>query len=64
MLKYVKESLKNNRIELAWYKMHKEIAVLQFPKGVESLILRLKVRCFKRTGICIRNGQKRIDIVI
>lgn len=25
---------------------------------------RMKVRCFKRTGICILNGQKSIDIVM
>ena len=44
--------------------MHKEIAALQFPKCVECLILRTKVRRFKRTGICIRNGQKSIYIVM
>lgn len=49
---------------MAWYEIHKEIAALQFPKCVESLILRMKVRRFKRTGICIRNGQKSINIVM
>lgn len=44
--------------------MHKEIAVLQCFKCGKSLILRMKVRCFKRTGICILNGQKSIDIVM
>lgn len=35
--------IKNKRIKLAWYEMHKEIAVLQFPKGVESLIRESRV---------------------